>query len=108
MNIFKCDSCGVETEMNPPSEPVFTSVEDKEGYPKRIPKMVKQKRQGSDGQVIEVEVQETRYLRSKTYIVSLAVGDERIQRDFCRTCLDDKVLGPAKIFWSKLETIQSR
>lgn len=77
---FKCDGCGKATRMNPPSEPVL----DENGQPKFIEREVQNP---ATGQLVTTRIPEIKYLEEKCYLVSLKVGDVKVQRDFCEECL---------------------
>lgn len=73
----------------------------------RSPKMATMKRQNIHSGVIEdIPIHETRDLSPRTYIVRLTIGNETVQRDFCRDCLSDLMPG-LKTMWTQLSAIKS-
>lgn len=96
MNQFICDACGKKTYLRPKIEFLY---EDEE---KRIPKVKKVVRNG-----VEVIEQCYRDLEDRAYIVRLICGDEWIQKDFCKECLD-KILPYIKSLWDLLSTYAER
>jgi hypothetical protein len=111
--MFKCDSCGKDTMLHPPTKPVYKEVRttqmvpvQKGGLPDQngnitpligleerevvtqIPETIKVKRQNPlTGQMEDMEVPALEDLFERAYIVRLTVGQEEVQRDFCKPCL---------------------
>lgn len=121
MNVWKCDVCGIETRINPKTEPLFEEREvqipvdqNKMGGPtkkvkQRVPKMTVMKKQDmSSGEVKEIQVQEHKDLEERAMIVKLRVGPESVQRDFCRKCLEDYAGEELRTLWKKLETVKAK
>jgi len=102
---WKCDLCGKETWVNPPSRPIFEENE-KKGI--RVQKKTKIKVQNIySGKMEEVEVGAVEDLKPRTYIVKLSVGSSSIQKDFCFDCLQSLKLEIDQLF-KKLDSIQSK
>lgn len=94
-----CDSCGIPTHLDPPKEQVIDRVErvrlpnsdpNVEKFQNvNIPKTVKHKTLDPiSKKMVEIDVPLMRDLEERTYIVELRIGQDRIQRDFCKKCLD--------------------
>lgn len=122
MNLFKCDICAKETKLNPKVEQVFEEkmVTKEIKDPKtgktttgtevvKTPKMKKIKQYDlATGQCYEREVQETRDLEPRCYIVKLNAGPvQMIQKDFCEDCYKT-VLPQINALWATLEQIGSK
>ena len=97
-----CDICGVETFINPRTEPVFEEREvevvinekTKETMKKvqKFPVTTTMQRQDHrTGEIREVQVQKVRDLDERSYLIQLTVGSEYVHRDFCKKCLDQHV-----------------
>lgn len=96
-----CDICGKETFINPPSETVMVEVEKEvpsfvggkwvnEKRTIKVPEMTTMKvidPHGS-GKLIDHEIPKTKDLKPRMWRVQLRVGQESIDRDFCKDCLD--------------------
>lgn len=121
MVTWKCDICGKDTFVNPPTEPQFeermvkVAVKGKDGetyeveVPQTLPKMAKMKRQHlHTGEIEDVDVQEILDLAPRTYIINLTVGPEAVQRDFCKECLKEHVMPEVQALWDKLAAIGSK
>jgi hypothetical protein len=123
MVTWTCDICGKPTHVNPPVEPqweerqVPVEMPDPNDptkvtivhVPQRLPKMAKMKQQNAfTGEIEDVDVQETKDLAPRTWIVSLSVGQDQIQKDFCKECLTEHVLPAAQALWDKLAAIKSQ
>lgn len=96
MNQFICDSCGKTTSLRPKIELIY---EEKDG--KKIPKLKKVLKNGE-----EILTQEYRDLEERAYLVRLSCGDEWIQKDFCKECLD-KILPVIQQLWDILNSYKS-
>lgn len=125
--VWHCDNCGEPTLVNPPTEPIFEEKEIVEKVPTtvmkdgkkevvweekktvhKIPKVGKAKRQDPfTGEVEEIDVPEVRDLKPRAYLINLSVGQEIIQKDFCKKCLDE-VLPEIQALWNKLESYKSK
>lgn len=126
---WNCDNCGTETQVNPPYEEVFeekvvetevpSTYEDKLGkkkvkwekkrVKKKVPKMGKMRRQNPfTGSFEEIDVPQTRPKVPRTIIVSLNVGGEAFQRDFCEVCYKEKVSKEVESLFSKLKEFESK
>lgn len=120
-NKWNCDDCGIETTLNPEREPVPDMdnpvidpktkkplINQKTGKPVYHQKLKKQKYQHPiTGEMIEREIPEFRDLQERAYIVRLKIGDEVIQRDFCKKCLD-KRLPDFKATFESLEKVGNK
>lgn len=74
----------------------------------KVPKMAAMKRQNPEsGKVETIAVPEHRDLKPRAFIISLRVGGEKLQRDFCRDCLDS-LMPEIKALWTRLETIEPK
>lgn len=105
MNSWNCDGCGKQTFLNPQVEMLFDEDKDK----KKVPRMTTIKSMDfSTGQMVERQVQETRDLQPRCYIVKLNAGPvQTIQRDFCEECYK-KILDPVNSLWKALESFGSK
>ena len=120
-NKWNCDDCGKETHVNPMTEPVPDMkkpvidpktkqhmINPATGKPVYHQKLTKQKYQHPiSGEMIERDIPEVKFLQPKCYIVRLKIGDEVIQRDFCKECLD-KRLDAFKETFKSLEEIKGK
>lgn len=104
--LWKCDVCGKETHIYPPTEPIIETVPhpNDPNQTIQVQKTVKQKRQNMYGQVEEIDIPAVKFLSEKAYLVILQVGDEQVKRDFCYDCLI-KLLPTIKQTWNMLENI---
>jgi len=103
MNINTCDSCGKNTYFSPP----FEYEKNEDGSTKYI----KAKQQDVfSGEVKEVEVAKVNWLKPKTIILRLKVGDESIAIDVCEECLNKtpEIKTKAKELWALLENIKAK
>lgn len=108
MNYFKCDNCGTDTMVNPPTRPIFDELENEDGEIIKKPRIAMMQRQDpSTGDMIEVPVQVLEDLKPRAFIIQLRVGWETIQKDFCKTCLDELKPEIRKL-WERLESIKSQ
>lgn len=104
---FHCDDCGVETFINPPTEQVveeqmqeYTVIDTETNKPKtrtrlmNVPVMTKMRTQDPHDpkKTIEVEIPKMKDLKPRYWRVQLRVGQEVIDRDFCKPCLDKSEL----------------
>lgn len=131
--VFNCDLCGEITYINPPVELLFdeeiTEMDvpfvkstkigsdgkpiNKIGFEKKIvknkvPKMTTMKRQNPiNMEMEEIPIQDQIDLKPRAYIVRLFVGQEGIQKDFCKLCLDT-IMPEIKALMNKLEKIRSK
>lgn len=127
MNFFRCDICGKETMVNPPIERLMEDKKIERDVPytvtnpktkekkllykretviQKVPKMSIMKRMNAQtGAIEEVPVPATRDLKPRAIIVSLSVGNEVIQRDFCVECFDKKIKKKMKGAWNLLEKV---
>lgn len=110
---WKCDICGKDTLVHPPTELEYKEVEtinkvtNKKEITK-IPEMVKIKQQDlSSGKMKEIEVNKRRDLFPRTYIVKISIGPESIQKDFCLECLN-KIKKPLIEVFEMLEKVESK
>lgn len=130
--IWHCDLCGKNTWVNPPSEQVTKEVEEVVNLPvkilkekdgkkyaeetmqehvvkKQVPVTTRMRRQNMNtGNIDLIDVPKLKYLREKTVILQLRVGDETIQKDFCIDCYRDQVSPLADSLWKKLQSIESK
>jgi ribonucleotide reductase alpha subunit len=105
MNIFKCDICNRETFINPQCQ-VVKKRQTINGKEIEIPEYVKMKNQNrSTGKMEEIDVPKIEDLQERTYIVSLRLGQEVVQRDFCKTCFDSLKEHFFNL-WNKLENME--
>lgn len=105
-NLWKCDSCGKETHIYPPTKPIMEEIPHPNDPTQKIQvqKTVKQKRQNLYGQVEEIDIPAVEFIGEKAYLVILQVGDEQVKRDFCYSCLS-KILPIIKQTWDTLEKV---
>lgn len=130
--VWHCDSCGKETHLNPPVEMLWDNVETeidvpyteeiedpenpgsmkkvvlfkKETHTEPVPRLTHMKVQnGQTGEVEDLEIQDSVDLKPRAYLLRLSVGNETIQKDFCKECLDSVVLKESKALWDKLASI---
>lgn len=104
MITFHCDSCGLETFFNPPTEQVTKeevheyNVPDpdnpgqmkKEKRTVKVPEMTFMRMQDPNGSgaMIDQPIPKMKDLKPRAWRVQLRVGQESIDRDFCKKCLD--------------------
>lgn len=132
-NSFQCDICTKTTYINPPSEPqweehkVEVSVPYTEDVPDpdvpskfskvlkyknetqitRLPKLTKMRRQNAQtGEVEEVPIQDIKDLQPRAYLIRLMVGNEVLQKDFCKECLET-IMPQIQALWDKMASIKS-
>lgn len=96
---WMCDKCGIPTHLDPPREHVIERFE-KVRVPSNDPKIEKYQNQPIpkmetkktldpiSKKMVDVSVPVMKDLEERTYIVELRIGQDRIQRDFCKKCLD--------------------
>lgn len=134
MNLFKCDSCGAETHMHPPTEPQFIEKETEHQVPKRdkdtgevvivkkkiqyetvkkkvkVPKTVKTTvKNPHTHEPMETEVQEVKDLKPRALLVQCrVVGRDSMQKDFCVPCFETKVKPEMKKFLDFLNTFKDQ
>ena len=113
MVTWKCDLCGKETLINPPTELLFEM--DEKGKSKlnmtgsQIPVMSKMKRQNPQtGLMMDIPIQAVKDLTPRAYITQIRIGNDKISKDFCKDCLDKEILPLLKPAWDKLEGIKGR
>lgn len=104
MLVFNCDICNKQTTPDPPIEPIFEETFDINGNKIKVQKMSIMKRQDSMGNVTEVEIPAFKDLSPRTYFVRYTLGQETIQRDFCKECFDN-LRNELIPLWDKLEQI---
>jgi len=122
MNNWHCDICKKETFVNPDLEPLFEEKEFDVPTPiavgkgkieiqnkkvvQKVPKMTTMKQQNiKTGKIELIPVQAHKELQERTFIIALRAGQEKIQRDFCRDCLEKHVMPKIKELWDVLENI---
>jgi len=130
---FHCDICGKSTYLHPQSEPIFEEITTEVKLPytveiedpnqpgvmiktieyrvetqtQKVPKITYFKRQNiNTGDIENVPIQDIKDLQPRAYLVRLNLGQETIQKDFCKECLKD-VLPDAQALWDKLAAIKS-
>lgn len=91
MNVFKCDECGEECYINPPTELVYepTPKKDEKGVLQlqKKPVMVDVPTHNpATGKIEKRTVQATRDLKLRCYIVRLSLGLQQAQKDLCEHC----------------------
>jgi RNase P subunit RPR2 len=98
-NKWHCDSCGKETMLNPPVEPLFEDEEKTKPKLSFINTMV-----FASGRMVSRQVQATKDLSPRCYIVKLNCGPaQTIQRDYCEDCYK-LMLPEINALWKKLES----
>jgi hypothetical protein len=129
---YRCDICGKTTTLYPPTEPLwdehkvevslpYTEEEPDPNNPARkvkvlkyktetqvtkVPKLSHIKRQNATtGEVEEIPIQDVKDLQPRTFFVRLNIGQETIQKDFCKECLSE-VMIEAQALWDKLASIK--
>lgn len=130
---FKCDICGKDTELHPPSEvktvkvkeivrlPVQEVVQDSDGNKvmqtvvKEMevevdrPEMTTFRRQDHQtGNIIRHTVPKGVPLCDKTMLIYLSLGDESIKKDFCFECYNEHLKPACEDLWDRLEAIKSK
>lgn len=111
--LWKCDICGRDTLVHPPTELVYKEIESKEEKTgkkiiTKIPEIIKVKQQDPhSGKMKEIEVNKRRDLFPRTYIVKLSIGPESIQKDLCLECLN-KIKEPLIKAFNTLEKVESK
>lgn len=116
-----CDICGKETFINPPTEPVITEVEqeyttyeDSKAVIRtrkiQVPEMTVMKVNDphGSGKLIDHPIPKTRDLKPRMWRVQLRVGQECIDRDFCKECLDEYFKGDLSNLRNRLEQIERK
>ena len=85
---WKCDVCGKDTWVNPPTETIFEEIEvDKKKV--KVPKKITAKTQDPfTGEIKDIPIHAQRDLKPRAYMVKLSIGGESVQRDFCKECLE--------------------
>jgi len=75
----------------------------------RKPKMAVMKRQNhQSGEIEDIPIQEIKDLEPRAFIVRLTLGQEQVQRDFCRDCLEKEIVPHVKHVWDMLAKIGSK
>jgi len=116
-----CDICGKETFINPPTEPIMVDVERmvdvyvdgnwvKEKKLVKVPEttIMKITDPHGSGKLIDHEIPKTRDLKPRMWRVQLRVGQESIDRDFCKDCLGEYFKGDLASLRDKLESIERK
>jgi len=114
-----CDICGVETFINPRSEPQYEEKEvevvvnektgEKMKVVQKVPVMTTMMRQNHrTGEVQEISVQKVRDLDERAYLIQLTVGSEYVHRDFCKKCLDEEIRPLFAPLWDKLAAVTEK
>ena len=88
---FKCDNCRKETYVNPPTDVVLGGVNEYETQ------------DFNTGAMRKVSAPEVIDLKPRAYIIKLNAGQQVIQKDFCKECLE-KVMPEVQALWDKLKT----
>lgn len=121
---FNCDICGKETFINPPTEQVFVEQEfeydvpDPENPAKlkkekklvKVPEMTVMRVQhpNDPNQVLEQKIPKLKDLKPRMWRVQLRVGQESVDRDFCKECLDKELKSDLACLRDKLESIERK
>lgn len=121
---FNCDICGKETFINPPTEQVFVEQEfeydvpDQENPSKlkkekklvKVPEMTVMRMQhpNDPNQVLEQKIPKLKDLKPRMWRVQLRVGQESVDRDFCKECLDKEFKSDLACLRDKLESIERK
>lgn len=101
--LWKCDLCGKETHVNPPTKPMYDEVDGK-----KVPKTAILKQQDAHtGKMNDIKIHLHEDLKPRAFITKISIGQESIQKDFCKECLD-KVLPNLKKAFNTLVNIESK
>jgi hypothetical protein len=112
---WKCSGCSSHGHVSPTTKQVFEDKQvitgkDEKGDPiietRKMPKLTTRKRQNPNGTVSDVNIQEVEDVEPRIFIVRLAIGEEIIQRDLCKTCFDELKPKLQKM-WKQLESIKN-
>lgn len=126
---WNCDVCGKETNVNPQTKPVMEDkpiqvpevdpttgqpVQDDDGKVKMKTVMQKVQKRTTvkvqdmiTGKVTNQEIGLFEDVTPRAYIVRLGVGQEVVQRDVCKTCLDT-LMPLIRPMWDKLEKMEGK
>ena len=118
-----CDICGVETFINPPTKPitreetqeyfVFDETTKKRVAQKRtiqVPEMTFMRMQDPTdcSKMIDQPIPKLEDLKPRMWRVQLRVGQECIDRDFCKECLDKHFRSELASLRGKLEEVKRK
>lgn len=116
-----CDICGKETFVNPQTEQILTEVEQDfhsivegkrvvEKKKVKVPEMTIMKIMDphGSGKFIDHKIPKTRDLKPRMWRVQLRVGQECIDRDFCKECLDEYFKSDLSSLRDRLEKIERK
>lgn len=126
---WNCDECGKETNVNPQKQPAMEDksievpeldpttgqpIRDKDGKIKlktvvqQVQKKTTVKVQDMiTGKVINQQIGMFEDLSPRAYIIRFGIGQEVVQRDVCKGCLD--LLMPLiKPMWDRLEKMEGK
>lgn len=92
--------CGKETHVNPPTKPVLDENNQVIMTTMKI-------QDPFSGDVKSAVVPKVEDLYPRTHIIRVSAGQEVIQKDFCKECLD-KVRPELEALWNKLESIEDK
>lgn len=95
MHVFRCDSCGKDTWVNPPSKATGES-------------RILRQQDVHTGDIQTLQVPEVEDLKPRTYIVYLQGGLEKIQKDFCEECYKEHIKPLLEPLWDKLASFTSK
>lgn len=124
MITFNCDICGIETFINPPVEQAYREMEQEYTVPDpenpgtlktekrtiKIPEMTVMRTQDphNPNRTIEQKIPKLLDLKPRMWRVQLRIGQECIDRDFCKDCLDKNLRGELAHLRDVLEAIERK